>query len=206
MDGEEFTDGRRGRLSALLGALAVLLGVLLLGCTGYLFFMSALSPPADTPPPPARFEAADAQSAAPSEMDQVKAYVNGVNEIMRDREVVLEALSDVVKQQHEESPVDAALALVVRRRDVTQEALEAIEKKPVPARMAEVQRLYVKLLKDDISFTSQAMLALRANDVPRAVRVETQRDAEAQETLNAIWAAYGKAGAPAAAATAAPGP
>jgi hypothetical protein len=123
----------------------------------------------------------------PPVADEVKAYVAEVDAIMRGREIALQALAEVVTLQGARTmTVDEAMPLTVRRREVTKDALEELEKLQPPGQAARIHELYVTLLNDDVVFTDKTVAALRAGDIDAAAQFIRSREERTQETLATI--------------------
>jgi hypothetical protein len=186
--GEEPRSRRPARASTLLGGLAALIAFGIVVAGGYMIFTTAGAPPParpsakpqPAPPPPAEKEESPVD-------EEVKSYVAQVDAIMHAREIALQALADVVTLGGpREMAVDEAMAITVRRREITKDALDEFLRVEVPGQAARIHELYVKFLNDDITLTDQTVAALRAGDAGKAAEFARTRDSRAQETLNLI--------------------
>ena len=185
---------RRSPLGILLGLLAGLAGAAILAASVYLFYATATSGAPEARPASATAEAAP--TPAPI-LDEAHAYAKQVDSILGGRQLILETLGSVVKQRAGEDPdsmAETAFAVVNKRREVTQDALEEIKKLRVPAQVAEVHRLYVKLLEEDLRLTGLAVAAMRAGDGEKAAKLSAQRDRTVEELMKAVVAAREAAG------------
>jgi hypothetical protein len=185
--GEERRPRKAAGPSALLGGLAALIALGIVIAGGYMIYTTAGAPPParpsakpQPPPPPTEDE-------TPQVDEEVKAYIAQVDAIMHAREIALQALSDVVTLGGpREMAVDEAMAITVRRREVTKDALDEFLQLETPGQAARIHELYVKFLNDDITLTDQTVAALRAGDAGKAADLARTRDSRAQETLNLI--------------------
>jgi hypothetical protein len=170
--------------SVLLGGLAALLALGIVVGGGYMLVTTAGAPP---PARPSAKPAPPPEPVVPPVDDEVKEYVARVDAVMQGRETVLKALNDVVLLEgNREMDIDAAMQITVRRRTVSQDALDEFLKIEPPGQAARIHDLYRKLLNEDISMTDQTVAALRAGDGNKAVQLSQARDARVKETLALI--------------------